>query len=139
MGRSGGGGSVARGGQRAQAAAPPTTVQAPDTVAHHHRAGSGLQPPVPEAESGAARCPPTPLCAPACTRTQLKGNVFRTKTVVVQEAVFNSMAEAHRLGGALEQWQRAAEGAVAAAAVDMRVAELRLAHATSRQGPQGRR
>lgn len=45
--------------------------------------------------------------------------------VVVQEAVFSEDAERHRLGAALAQWQEAAEGAVAAAALDVKVAEQR--------------
>lgn len=45
--------------------------------------------------------------------------------MVVQEPVFSEDAERHGLGAALAQWQEAAEGAVAAAALDVKVAEQR--------------
>lgn len=63
-----------------------------------------------------------------CT-VQVKGglqHVFRAKTVVVQEAVFSETAERHGLGAALAQWQEAAEGTVAAAALEVKAAEQRV-------------
>lgn len=49
----------------------------------------------------------------------------------MEEASFIDEAERQLLGGALAEWQRKAEGDVGAAALDARIAERRLLHASA--------
>lgn len=53
---------------------------------------------------------------------------LRSHQVTLHEARFNWDAETQELGAALQQWQAAAQGSVAAAALETRVAERRLIH-----------
>lgn len=57
---------------------------------------------------------------------------LRTRQVTVEAASFVVEAEQQLLGGALAEWQRKAEGDVGAAALDARMAERRLLHASAR-------
>lgn len=57
---------------------------------------------------------------------------LRTRQVAIMEASFIEEAERQLLGGALAEWQRKAEGDVGAAALDSRIAERRLLHASAR-------
>ena len=57
---------------------------------------------------------------------------LRTRTVVVHEATFIEEAERQLLGGALLEWQKKAETTVAAAALDVSIAERRLLHTASK-------
>ncbi len=66
-----------------------------------------------------------PMQAAVLLPPQVKGGLFRQKSVVVQDAVFSEQQEQHGLGAALAQWQEAGEGAVAAAALDVKAAEQR--------------
>lgn len=56
---------------------------------------------------------------------------LRTRQVIMEEASFIDEAERQLLGGALAEWQRKAEGDVGAAALDARIAERRLLHASA--------
>ena len=53
---------------------------------------------------------------------------LRSHQLTLHEARFNVDAETQQLGAALHQWQVAAQGTVAAAALESRVAERRLVH-----------
>lgn len=53
---------------------------------------------------------------------------LRSHQLTLHEARFNWDAETQQLGAALQQWQAAAQGSVAAAALEARVAERRLIH-----------
>ena len=57
---------------------------------------------------------------------------LRTRQVTLEAASFVVEAEQQLLGGALAEWQRKAEGDVGAAALNARVAERRLLHASAR-------
>jgi len=57
---------------------------------------------------------------------------LRTRQVTLETASFIEEAEQQLLGAALAEWQRKAEGDVGAAALDARIAERRLLHASAR-------
>lgn len=64
---------------------------------------------------------------------QVKGKFgLRNRAVQVHEASFIAEAETELLGGALAQWTATAEGAVAAAALEVRIAERRLQYGAAR-------
>jgi len=77
------------------------------------------------------RSPTNPCGVPTvpCSQqlVQVKGGLFRTKTLIVEDPVFSHDGEG-AFGAALAQWQEAAEGMVAAAALELRLAEERLIH-----------
>ena len=54
--------------------------------------------------------------------------LLRSHQLVLNEARFNADAETQMLGAALQQWQAAAQGSVATAALETQVAERRLIH-----------
>ncbi len=54
---------------------------------------------------------------------------LRSHTLMLHEAKFNVDAETQLLGAALNQWQQAAQGRAASAALETRTAERRLLHA----------
>ena len=68
---------------------------------------------------------PTVTCAQQLV--QVKGGLFRTKTLIVEDPEFSHDGE-EAFGVSLAQWQEAAEGMVAAAALELRLAEERLIH-----------
>lgn len=59
---------------------------------------------------------------------QLPGKPFMRKKVRLLEAKYQASADEVYLAPALKQWQDAAEGAVAVAALEARIAERRLLH-----------
>jgi hypothetical protein len=61
--------------------------------------------------------------------TVRSGMKLRSHTLMLHEAKFNVDAETQLLGAALHQWQQAAQGSVASAALNTRIAERRLLHA----------
>ena len=60
--------------------------------------------------------------------SQLPGKPFMRKKVRLLEAKYQAAADETFLAPALKQWQDAAEGAVAVAALEARIAERRLLH-----------
>ena len=54
---------------------------------------------------------------------------LRSHQLVLHEARFNADAETQMLGAALQQWQAAAQGSAATAALETHVAERRVIHA----------
>ncbi|KAK9806258.1 hypothetical protein WJX72_007513 [[Myrmecia] bisecta] len=63
---------------------------------------------------------------------QVRSKLMFKRTVKVLDATFIEEAEQQLLGAALDKWQSAAEGAVAATALQMRIAERCLLHTVHR-------
>ena len=57
---------------------------------------------------------------------------FRSRQVRVMQAEFVAEAEQQLLGAAISQWHRAAEGALASSALEVKVGERRLLHTVDR-------
>lgn len=69
--------------------------------------------------------------------SQLPGKPFLRKKVRLLEAKYQPSADESFLAPALKQWQDAAEGAVAVAALEARIAERRLLHCVNWCGTPG--
>lgn len=62
---------------------------------------------------------------------QVKGRLFRTKTLILEEPVFQHDAE-QQFGEVLARWQEGGEVGVGSAALTLKVAEQRLLYTAAR-------